>query len=865
MIFDLVKDFAAVLDKMPNEHPRHRILKLLDEAVRRDAQFIERHPTTLFQCLWNLCWWYDCPQAVQYYVEQDGVRQDGVLEETSNDHLFLLLERWREQIDGHRYWMRSMRPPRDPLGAALLCVLRGHNSDVNCLSWSPDGTKIASGSGSYFESAVVGSTPDNSIRVWNPQTGEELVILHGHDHEVTSVSWSPDGRHIASACHRDSNFGDGPDDTVRIWDSATGLNLSILRHEGPPNSMAFSPDGMLLLTVSLNDGVRLWNPGTGTLSSGVCGKEALVRHADWSPDGTKLVTGSSDGSLRLWSVNSGHPLLTYCQLESAVWRVSFSPNGQLIAAKLADGAVAVLESSTLQMHAHFIMESDKFTKWEWSPDSTRLAIAIEPDDSSITHHTVGVINVLERTPLESPVGHDLNVTSVRWSPDGSRIASGSNDTTLRVWNPTISETVQILPGHTSIVTCLEWSPDGSKIASGSSDGTARIWNAAGATRQRRLYGHSAPLSQLSMRRDGTQIATCDHHDAVGLWDVATGKLIGGLRRDEIRVTSTTYSPDGQLLACKSNDNAVRVWNTTNHKLLAAIHGHSDEVSCLNWSPCGTKIIIGESGDSASHLTNFLTLGLGPLYGMQKAFEVLSPAKEDLVGIYEAATGDFLSLMFMPRGGVDQIQFAPDGLRILTRSHMEGAVRVWDTEKRIDLVVLRGHTQPANCACWSPDGTRIVTCCGTATAKVTLVETPDDNTIRVWDATTGAELRKWSGHAGEMYGILWTLDGQSIVSGAYDDSVSVWNASTGECVKRFDGITDLSAIARDLSLFPWRSFVRNSETAVECSVTGKVACHFPEQPKSIIAVPGRSMWCGIVENYLMIVELIVPDTAGEATR
>ncbi len=72
MIFDLVKDFADVLDAMPAEHPRHRILKLLDEAIRRDVHFIDRHPTTFFQCMWNTCWWYDCPEAAGHYEEPKG-------------------------------------------------------------------------------------------------------------------------------------------------------------------------------------------------------------------------------------------------------------------------------------------------------------------------------------------------------------------------------------------------------------------------------------------------------------------------------------------------------------------------------------------------------------------------------------------------------------------------------------------------------------------------------------------------------------------------------------------------------------------------------------------------------------------------
>ena len=67
MIFDLVQVFAAVLDAMPSQHPRRRIFTLFDEAVRRDVHFIDRHPTTPFQCSWNSCWWYDCPEPAQHY------------------------------------------------------------------------------------------------------------------------------------------------------------------------------------------------------------------------------------------------------------------------------------------------------------------------------------------------------------------------------------------------------------------------------------------------------------------------------------------------------------------------------------------------------------------------------------------------------------------------------------------------------------------------------------------------------------------------------------------------------------------------------------------------------------------------------
>ncbi len=89
MIFDLVHDFAAALASIPEAHPRRRILALLDEAIRRDVHFIDRHPTTLFQCLWNSCWWYDCPEAAAHYPEGHAPGQGREL------LLHELLDGWR--------------------------------------------------------------------------------------------------------------------------------------------------------------------------------------------------------------------------------------------------------------------------------------------------------------------------------------------------------------------------------------------------------------------------------------------------------------------------------------------------------------------------------------------------------------------------------------------------------------------------------------------------------------------------------------------------------------------------------------------------------------------------------------------------
>jgi hypothetical protein len=92
MIFDLVKDFTDVLDAMPADHPRRRILKLLDEAIRRDVHFIDRHPTTFFQCMWNTCWWYDCPEAAGHYVAPESGWSNPPPWQRDGEKLYVLLE-----------------------------------------------------------------------------------------------------------------------------------------------------------------------------------------------------------------------------------------------------------------------------------------------------------------------------------------------------------------------------------------------------------------------------------------------------------------------------------------------------------------------------------------------------------------------------------------------------------------------------------------------------------------------------------------------------------------------------------------------------------------------------------------------------
>ena len=130
-IFELADDFSKAVKIVARNHVNYKFYGLIEEAIRRDIHFIEKHPSTLFQCLWNSCWWYDCPDAAPpedgWPKERPPWKQDWAM-------LYKLLEKWSKQKEKNTpgfLWMRSLRPPSLPLGSPQKLILVGHDFDVH--------------------------------------------------------------------------------------------------------------------------------------------------------------------------------------------------------------------------------------------------------------------------------------------------------------------------------------------------------------------------------------------------------------------------------------------------------------------------------------------------------------------------------------------------------------------------------------------------------------------------------------------------------------------------------------------------------------------------------------------------------------
>jgi small GTP-binding protein len=274
------------------------------------------------------------------------------------------------------------------------------------VAWSPDGRLALSGS------------DDNTVRVWEVESGRSLRVLEGHSARVLSVAWSPDGRLALSG---------SADKTVRVWEVESGRSLRVLEgHSYSVLSVAWSPDGRLALSSSDDKTVRMWEVESGSSLRVLESYSARVLSMVWSPDGRLALFGSGDSTLRVRQVESGHSLGVLKGHSAGILSVAWSPDGRLALSGSWDKTVRV-----------------------WEVKSGRL------------------LRVLE--------GHSDSVWSVAWSPDGRLALSGSSDKTVRVWELESGRLLRVLEGHSAGVVSVAWSPDGRLALSASIIGVVRVW------------------------------------------------------------------------------------------------------------------------------------------------------------------------------------------------------------------------------------------------------------------------------------------------------------------------------------------------------------------------------------------------------
>lgn len=361
-----------------------------------------------------------------------------------------------------------------------------------------------------------------------------------------------------------------------------------------------------------------------------------------------------------------------------------------------------------------------------------------------------------------------------WSPDGKRIATASNDKTVRVWNIDGSGEPIVFRGHSQGVRVLAWSPDGQRIASGSSDKTVCVWNSDGTGESVVFRGHDASVYTIVWHSDGNHLFSGARDNTLGMWSVdGTGKAVH-LDATYGDLSAAAWSPDSARVVTGGRDGKVRVWNMDLQSVPKVLGAHEAKVESVAWSPDGRKIVTA-GNDGSVRIWNADGSGKPVAFvgyrGLRTSIGISPDSSRVVVSgdttAFKIANMDGSGHPIEMRTGRDflMVTFSPDGKNLLSVER-NGLIHVWNVERSTKARVLRGHKFGVYGAVWSPDGRRIAT-------------VGHDKTLRIWNARDLHASPIVFEYSAPFFSVAWSPDGKRVVTAAEDRTVGIWTVDSQE--------------------------------------------------------------------------------------
>jgi WD40 repeat protein len=551
-------------------------------------------------------------------------------------------------------------------------------------------------------------------------------------------------------------------------------------HAEPVYAVAFTPDGKYLATGSFDFTVKLWDANSGKefkTYGGSNGHTKMVTCLAVSPDGQALASGGADNVLRIWDIPNNNALRQFAANE-AVTTVQLSPDGKKLALGTKDGRVALVNPDDMKEIAKFDGHSGPVTTLTFNAAGT-LLISGSADQTlrafdltknmfitSVGAHRGGVTNavvtpnntalfssgadgMLKQWAIPQPTQatrilppHNAAVVQSVLSNDGTQLVTLAADKTLRQFNQQTNKEIRTVPGPNTEVQQLAMNAGNTVLAAAGADGKLYLWNATDGKAIASPLAHAGKVQAVSFHPQQPQVATAGEDGLVKLW--ALPPLAPRVAAHPGEVIASLPTPDGKRILTAASDRVLRVWEATKMTLEKALPAQATPITTLALHPSANGAATGDAG------------GCLRLWNLQTAKE-----SESLFGHSKAITALTMSAGFTLTGGEDGV--------VTMWTYPPAAAKAYPTPDAV------------TCAVLGPDPTRI------ALGGV-------DKAVRIWNITSGAKEKEFTGPTQPVLSAAWSNDGKYIAAGSADKTLHLWNFSDGKVLMKLTLPSNPQAVA-----------------------------------------------------------------------
>ena len=564
--------------------------------------------------------------------------------------------------------------------------------------------------------------------------------------------------------------------------------MTLYGHSDAVQTVAVSRDGKYIASAGRDGKIKLWNASSGAEVMTIHGGDSRIPSVNFSPDGKRIVSGANNGTLKVWNTVDGKEIMTLSGHEDGAGAL-FTPDGKRIISAGMDRTIRVWDAETGNKIITWDTNTERLTDFDISANGDRIV-------SSSIDNKIKVWDTAAGTELMALDGQGARIVSVAFSPDAKRIVSGDADTNIKIWDVEKGTELMTLSGNETRVSDVIWSPDGKKIISAGGIGTVRLWDAATGALSNILYGHEARIIRIAFNPVTEQIITAGSDGTVKVWDMPKGnKLI----QASDGTTTFCFSNDWKKVVSGDREGTIKVWDCLTGSELLTFHGtEGDMISSVSFSPDGKRIFSSQinkgtiwdasTGDeimSFPENAGYVYAAFSPdgQYIASRATEYWDVGQDNnIIKLRDASSGREIMSFKGHEEEIYGMVFSPDS-KYLASCDLAEAIRIWDVETGKNVRTLK-HDGGVFTIAFSPDGTLIAS--GGSDA---------DSKIKLWDVESGAQVMELKGHSSGIDNLIFSPDGNRLVSDSRDNTVKLWDLSTGTELLTLQAI-DLITISPD---------------------------------------------------------------------